>query len=170
MSAKWLSIAEGVQLTAPIEAVINKLEGYFEIQNLRAVVTSGLRTREDQLRIIVEAAQKRGMSPTFGQLDYDKKFDNGRYVWQEVWSELLRQGFIVNPPHPAECLFDYIRGNENRKGRVIGMSPHYFGRAFDIGGTAAENVIKYALTHNPDIGIRGFLVERANNAVHVDVA
>jgi hypothetical protein len=173
MPTKWLTIKEDVKLTDAIEQVIYKLENFFEIQNRRAVVTSGFRDPVDQLGIIYRQAHKQFISPTWTPRDVDVKDGRGYYVWQETWSRLLGSGYIVNPPRPAVVLERYINSKGvDMTGKVIGSSPHFLGKSFDIADASNISVIQYALTHKPDIGIRSYLVERGNGTqgcVHIDV-
>jgi hypothetical protein len=102
-------------------------------------------------------------------------FGDGKKIatWQRAWSRLLNKGIIVNPPLEAECLFDYFRNGVNKKGQKIGMSPHYYGKAFDISGGEDYNpvneteVIKHALADKLK-GLKGYLLERKQNCLHVD--
>jgi len=94
------------------------------------------------------------------------------YGWQLGWSKLLNIGVIVNPPYPAKVLLDYYRrgSKENRKGTVIGVSPHFKGTAFDIRGgknlQEKSDVIKNSM--GKVAGLKGYLIEPKNNCVHVD--
>ena len=174
---KFLTVGKqsGVRLTPIIEPVIIALDKYFESDNLKASVTSGERTSGDQLRIIRNYAEKYGVSKEFpeiltcGVLDRD---ETKLFKWQKAWSKLLNIGIIVNPPLPAVCLFDYIRNGVNKKGQQIGASPHYYGKAFDIGGgfdhdpTNELEVIKKAMGKVK--GLKGYLLERKQNCLHVD--
>ena len=165
----------GVRLTPIIEPVIIALDKYFEEANLKASVTSGERTSGDQLRIIRNYAEKYGVSKEFpeiltcGVLDRD---EDKLFKWQKAWSRLLNIDIIVNPPLPAVCLFDYIRNGVNKKGQQIGASPHYYGKAFDIGGgfdhdpTNELEVIKKAMGKVK--GLKGYLLERKQNCLHID--
>ena len=176
---KWLLVNKNVILTEHIDPVIAALDPYFESSNLKAHVTSGLRGPEDQLRIIRTELTRRGLAG-----EYQEAFDGittktayeGQevYSWQPGWSKLLSLGFIVNPPYPAKVLMDYFRpgSNDNRKGQVIGQTPHASGRAFDIGGgpDGIHQEIRVIESAMGEVkGLKGFLPERNNNAIHVDV-
>src|SRR5688572_199724 len=175
---KWLRVNKSVILTEHIDPVIRALDPFFETFKLVSHVTSGLRGPEDQLRIIRGALVTRGLAD-----EYPEAFESitgkitvdGEEVfnWQPGWSRLLNLGFIVNPPYHAKALMDYFRPGSisNSKGKVIGQSPHASGRAFDIGGgpdgvTQELRVIEAAMGKVK--GLRGFLLERANNCLHVD--
>lgn len=142
-------------------------------------VTSGLRTPEQQLAIIGKYAAFNGtFFPEYEPGNVHDKVlvpDAGRelYRWQRTWSRLLLLGIIVNPPLAAEVLEDYIRDGVNKKGELIQGSPHYTGHAFDLsGGRNGVNMqeLKTILHGAKEAGapIRRFLVERQNNAIHVD--
>ena len=180
---KFLKIKEGVILTPVIEPVIIALDKYFEAANCPARVTSGLRLAEDQLRIIRGYIASKGLSNQY--LDAinkglkDKIEFNGQqvYAWQPGWSALLNKGVIINPPIAAICLMDYInKYGVNRKGQIIQTSVHFKGIAFDIGGgpdgisgtiTNELSVLQKAKADNLK-GLKGFLPERENNALHCD--
>lgn len=179
---KWLTVGvkSGVRLTSIIEPVIVALDKYFEAANLTARVTSGERTSGDQLTIIRKYAASFGVDKEFPEIKtcgvLDKiDFGEGKklFTWQRAWSRLLNTGVIVNPPLPAACLFDYIREGVNKKGQIINQSPHYYGKAFDIGGgldhdpTNELAVIKKALADKLP-GLKGYLLERKQNCLHID--
>lgn len=176
----FLLIRRGVRLTSTIEPVIIALDKYFAEVELTAWVTSGERTLGDQLAIIRQYSSRYGVDKEFKEIltcDVMDKIDfgNGKkiFTWQRAWSRLLNIGVIVNPPLPAKPLFDYIRNGVNRKGIEIGYSPHYYGKAFDVGGGLDHNianelaVIEKAFKDGLK-GMKGFLAERKNNAIHVD--
>ena len=69
---------------------------------------------------------------------------------------------------------DYFRPGSisNSKGRVIGQSPHTSGRAFDIGGgpDGLGNELRVIESAMGKVkGLKGFLLERNQNCLHVDV-
>lgn len=179
---KFLTVGlrSGVRLTPIIEPVIIALDKYFEAANLKASVTSGERTSGDQLTIIRNYSKSFGVDKEFPEIltcgVLDKiDFGDGKkiFTWQRAWSRLLNKNIIVNPPMPANCLFDYMRDGVNKKGQQIGYSPHYFGKAFDIGGgidhdpTNELAVIKTAMIEKVK-GLKGFLLERKQNCLHID--
>ncbi len=177
---KWLTVGvkSGVRLTPIIEPVIIALDPFFEKANLKASVTSGERTSGDQLTIIRKYATAYGVAKEFpevltcGVLDKIEVDGKKIFAWQQAWSKLLNTNIIVNPPVPAACLFDYIRNGVNKKGQVINHSPHYYGKAFDIGGGIDHDpsneltVIIAALGKVK--GLKGYLLERKQNCLHVD--
>lgn len=177
---KFLKVRPGAKMTATIEPVIQALDKYFEEANLVAYVTSGERSSQDQLDTIRKYCAKYEVDIEFPEIKtcqvLDKiNFGEGKklFTWQRAWSRLLNKGIIINPPLPAEVLFDYIRNGVNKKGTEIGHSPHYFGRAFDIGGGFDQDisnelkVIKKALNDKLK-GLKGYLEERKQNCLHVD--
>lgn len=176
---KFLIVKPGVILTGVIESVIVRLDEFFESEGLKAYVTSGVRTAEDQIRIIRNALIARKLNDEYPDAFKDKTEKirwegNLVYAWQPGWSRLLKEGFIVNPPYTAQCLMDYYRpgSSENRKGRMIGQSPHTKGYAFDIGGGADGihnelKVIQKAFAARVG-GLAGYLPEHGNNCVHCD--
>lgn len=174
---QFLKVNKGVLMTSWIEPVIVSLDRYFKEANLTAYVTSGERTSGDQLRIIRNYCAQFKIDVEFPEIKtcgvLDREPDN-TFKWQKAWSRLLNKGIIVNPPLKAECLFDYFRDGVNKKGQIINQSPHYYGKAFDIGGgldhdpTNELEVIKKALADKLP-GLKGYLLERKQNCLHVDV-
>lgn len=177
---KFLIVKVGVRLTVDIIPVIIALDQYFEEANLKAYVTSGERNSQDQLDIIRLYCKRYAVDKEFPEIkncNVSDKIDFGGvkiFAWQRAWSRLLNIGVIVNPPLPAICLFDYIRNGVNKKGTEIGYSPHWYGKAFDIGGgldhdiTNEQIVIEKAFQEKKIPGFKGFLPERKNNALHCD--
>lgn len=175
---EWLIVRDTVRLTEIIDPVIVELDAYFKEANLKAYVTSGLRTSKDQLTIIKNYLVRKKLDDDYPESAFceevHKKIEwKGKdvYQWQPGWSALLNAGVIINPPLPAECLMDYFRDGKNKKGDVIGSSPHFNGVCFDVGGGADGieqeiAVIKSAMGKVK--GMRGYLAEHANNAVHID--
>ena len=174
---QWLLVKNSVKLTESIDPVIYALDDYFMEANLVAYVTSGLRAPEDQLRIIRNEVQRRslqGYTDVFDDINKKIQFDGAEvFAWQPAWSKLLSLGCVVNPPYPAVVLMDYFRpgSKENRKGKLIGDSPHTRGTAFDISGgvngvTDEAQLIEKAMGKVK--GLKGYLIERNQNCVHVD--
>jgi hypothetical protein len=175
LNNRYLIVRPGVVLTRNIDAVITQLDPFFE--SAPTFVTSGLRTKASQLAIIVKYAELKGVArefPAIVSATLERKISylgQAVYEWQPAWSRLLNIGIIVNPPVPAICLFDYWRSGINRKGRLIMSSPHLRGTAFDIGGgpdgiSGELAIMNAAFPKVP--GIRGMVIERDNNAIHVD--
>lgn len=178
---EWLIIRSGVVLTPIIEPVIEALKPWFERQEVRAWVTSGLRDPSSQLRIIRNLAIEKGIDQEFSAIKSCKIDDvidfGGRTVraWQPAWSRLLNLSVLVNPPVPAEALFDQHRDGVlyAKAGRIIGPSPHFAGTAFDIGGGEGGikeelPVVRDAFMSGTIAGMKGFKAEHNNNAIHID--
>lgn len=175
-----LKTLETVVLTPTIDRTLILLDPYFDGEPSN--ITSGLRTHEKQLAIIVEKVAHHGMAklypeyfPNLGH-PYDLKVrvdGNEWYWWQRAWSKLLNIQDIVNPPVPAEVLFDYFRPGStvNKKGMVIDISNHMRGHSFDIGmegrGFQKLERVKKAVEEGKCF-IHGYLEETVNGAVHVD--
>ena len=178
---RFLVVKSKVRLNTTIMPVIEALDSYFEKAGLRSYVSSGERNSEDQLEVIQQYCELYGIEKEFPEIltcDVNDTIDMGGgqkiFTWQRAWSRLLNKGVIVNPPRPAKCLFDYIRDGVNKKGQEIGYSPHFYGKAFDIGGIKndgdVENEVKVIQEAIKDKlpGLKGYLLERANNCLHVD--
>jgi hypothetical protein len=178
LSNKFLVVKPTVILTKHIDIVIYELDPFFKAANLKSFVTSGLRDAMGQLRIIRNALTKMGIADSYPDAfeDINMKVEyEGKsiYGWQLGWSKLLNLNYVVNPPFPAEVLMNYYRPGTslNSKGKTIQSSPHFKGTAFDIGGglngiSDEMAIIESALgkVH----GIKDYLPERTNNALHVN--
>jgi len=174
----YLKLGQRAVMTPVIEPVILALEPYFAEAKTYATVVSGLRTADDQLRIIRDYLRLKNLGEKYKETLTGKVTDKfiwqGRevYVWQPGWSALLNSGFIINPPMPAECLMDYVNKNgENKKGKIIDASVHFKGTAFDIAGgvdgiTNELEIIKKARGNVK--GLVGYVAERNNNCLHID--
>lgn len=148
-------------------------------------ITSGLRTAEKQLALIIEKLalhNKEREFPEFvqgieGKWPVDKtihidELNRDLYWFQRGWSRLLNISEIINPPIPAEVLFDYIDKGRNKKGEVIQISPHMRGTALDVGGgknLLAKAKCVVAAKQSGECFIKDFRIEKgAQNAVHID--
>jgi hypothetical protein len=173
---RWLIVKDNVTMTSSIEPVIVALDAYFEKNNLKAFVTSGLRDPGAQLRVIQSYLKRKELDQKYPEAMTCQVTDinpEGHYAWQMAWSHLLSAGIIINPPLRAICLMDYYRGGKNKKGQWINQTPHATGKSFDIGGgtngmTDEARIIKAALAEKSIPGLKGILEEGENNAVHVD--
>lgn len=172
-----LIVRPGVLLTDTIDPVIAALDPFFEGRH--AYVTSGLRSKENQLDVIRMYAKLKGVAKEFpavltATVDAKAMYeDRSVFAWQPAWSRLLERGIIINPPIAAAPLFDYVRGGVNKKGVVIMPSPHMRGTAFDIGGGSdgvEDERLIIALAVGSVPGLVRVLVERENNAIHCDCA
>lgn len=173
---KWLRLHKDVMLgTETTSFVICLLDKYFERAKTVAYVTSILRDPVKQLQIIIDYAKKYKLPVNFTKTDVDTKTNARYYVWQHTWSKLLSLGVIISPPRPAICLEDYIVGGVNKKGAIIMPSPHFTGKAFDIGGGKEGVLNKLEILKNAmsDQEIRSlikrYLIEHNNNCIHIDV-
>ena len=172
---KYLKIADGVILTSQIDSVITRLDSYFKTAGMIRYVISGLREKTDQLRIIIDYANSYKLPVDYTKDDTEKKLDDGTYVWQQTWSDLLDKGLLINPPNAAKCLGTY------KHGQIIQPSSHFRGVAFDISGSKGNTPSERASTvddelkvvldamADPKLGIRSYTVERANNCLHINV-
>lgn len=122
-----------VIITPQIQKVLNELENYFEKADLKVFVTSGVRTAEDQLRIITNKAKKYGIDKKYPSIlnatveDIDS--------WRDAWDELLNvKGFIVNPPKETKCKLG------KRAGKTVYPSPHQQKKAFDLSGAPIDSI------------------------------
>lgn len=170
---KFLVIQASVVLTPVIAPVIESLDRYFEKANLKAVVTSGLRDKTDQLRVIRQYLTKKGLAekyPDAMTCALADVYTDGTFKWQMAWSNLLHVGVIINPPVTAKCLMDYMKNGRNLKGATIPPTAHARGTAFDIGGSgngvADEAAVIQKAMDDKLPGLVSFLVERENNAIH----
>jgi hypothetical protein len=178
---KYLIVNVGVRLTPVMIPVILGMEVFFEEEGVIAHITSGERTSQDQLDIIVKYAKRYDVDKEFPEIltcgiyDTIEINDNKRlFTWQRPWSRLLNKNVIINPPRPAICLFDYWRNGINKKGSLIGLSPHFYGMAYDIGGGTDHDItnelkcVKRAFESKTIPGFKGYLPERNNNCIHID--
>lgn len=175
---RFLIVSKNVVLTPTIENVIVKLDKFFQVKQKRSIVTSGLRTPEDQLRIIRNYLKLKSLNTVYSGSMLckvtDKTVLNGEeiYSWQMGWSALLNAGIIINPPYQAKLLMDYVNvAGKNRKGDVFNQTPHANGVCFDIGGDANGindelKIIQEAKPRIPEL--INVVVERANNCLHID--
>lgn len=176
---KFLIVQKGVVLNDALDEVIAGLDKPFEDANHIAYVTSGIRTAEDQLRIIKGYISRKNIEDEFiGDATVDKKVVwEGKeiYSWQLSWGKLLNHGVIINPPLRAELLLDYVnKAGKNRKGDYFNPSVHFLGKAFDIGGGAnsvedEKQIVVGAIKSGNCLAIKDFVVERENNCLHIDI-
>lgn len=164
---KNLLVPEKVLLNEHLNSTLCAIDKYWPPKG--ETVTSGVRSTEDSLRIIRTYLKSKDLIriyPDAMTCAIDAKLPDGNYVWQMAWSHLLNKGVIINPPLPAACLMDYYRNGKNKKGQIINQSPHIRGTAIDISGTDSEVIVKRLVE---DKMIRGYLVERENNCIHIDI-
>jgi len=176
---KFLIVKDNVKLNDKLDAAIVKFDKVFEKANHKAYVTSGIRTAEDQLRIIKDYCTRKGIKDDFikdAKVDSKVQYDNEEiYSWQLAWSKLLNAGIIINPPIKAKLLLSYIGKNgKERKGDYFNPSPHFFERSFDIGGGAdsienEKDIVIEAIKKGELAMVKSFVVERQNNCLHIDI-
>lgn len=179
----YLTYRPTVRKTPAITRTSELLDPFFEGE--LSEITSGLRSPADQLNIIFEKADRWKIREDFPEvlanihnsIDFTVHIDEinrDLFWWQRLWSKLLNIGDIVNPPYPAEVIFDYFRpgSQDNKKGEIIQISPHQRGTAFDIGGgnNLLEKAKRVMKAHQSQgCFIKSLLLEHINNSVHVDV-
>jgi len=167
-SNKYLTVGSNVVLNDALDKKIAEIDIYW--QGRKEMVTSGVRDAYDQIRIIRKYLTSKGLSSKYPEAmmgdvkDVDP--ETGLYKWQMGWSALLNIGVIVNPPFTAVVLMDYLRNGKNKKGQAIRQSPHTRGTAFDLSGLDSAGIVKKLLD---DGKIRGYLIERENSCIHVDI-
>jgi hypothetical protein len=173
------SIAECRHLTVGSQVVLNDLltktictlDDEFEIVSVLAMVTSGIRTAQKQLSLIIDKAKLHGIDKTYPEI-LVATVDNVD-SWRNAWSKLLTVGEMINPPKPAECLFDYMRNGEKRSaGNLIDISNHMKAHSFDIARADLDiiaGIIHTSIELKRCPTIKGYLKESVNNAIHVDL-
>ena len=168
-----LTIRQGVKLNVALSSVVQDLAPY--TAEAKIEITSGVREPLDQLHLIGWYANEKNVHfPEFDPQDlHGIRTIDGQAVatWQRTWSRLLHIGVIINPPLAAECLEDYIRNGKNKKGEIIQGSPHSAGTAFDISANIGSDIVEMILkdAQTEGVAIKNWLVERENNAVHVNI-
>lgn len=175
-----LTYADDVKKTPAITRAVDLIDPFFDGE--LSIITSGLRTPQEQVELIISKMQKHGIYADFPEVDLHRGSDVGSsleiedsllFWWQRGWSKLLQIGEIINPPIACMCLYDYFRPNkENMKGKVIQESPHSHGIAFDIGGgdnltEKAKRVLKAYQSGN--CFITDWRIEGINNCAHIGV-
>lgn len=155
-----------VILTDELDSILFSIDKYWPEKS--EIVTSGVRIPDDSLRIIRQYMRSKGLDRKYPEAMTCDILDKvgSEYVWQKGWSALLNSGVIVNPPFEAVCLMDYFRNGINKKGNLIGQSPHVKKKAFDLSGTDSLTIVKRLVE---DKMIRGYLLERENNCLHCDI-
>lgn len=152
IKAPGLYMLETVVLNERIQLALNSLEPFIKEEKLTAVVTSGVRTTEHQLSLILEEAERRKLGDKY-DLDSIRHsmmqtvLFNGRpvFAFVPVWSELLRQGYMINPPIAARCVFAYTKadGTQIPANTMLDISTHQKGRGVDIDGDdkSADDIV-----------------------------
>jgi hypothetical protein len=176
---EYLKVQSNVVLDDFLDGVLVKLEKKCKEKNVRMICTSGIRTEEDQLRIIRNELKKRKLDVKYPEAMSGAASEtiqlNGEtvYKWQMGWSALLNVNFIVNPPLKAKVLMNYINASGvNRKGSYIEPSIHFKKLALDFGGGAngINDETAFIQEVMPDIPeIVSIVPERNNNCVHINL-
>lgn len=169
----FLRVLPGVVLTATIDNVIAELDPWFSAESVPAQVTSGFRTAEKQLSIIVEKALAHGIQKEFPSI-VGATVEN-MASWLNPWGRLLTIGEMVNPPVAAKAPFDYKKpdGSNRPAGTFIDISVHMRGLAFDIGLGSPSSpyilpVVQKAFADKSITDLHDYLFENVNNAIHID--
>lgn len=168
---KYLTVKAGVVLNDLLTSTICDLDNEFGIVDVRAVVTSGIRTTQKQLSIIVEKAKLHGIDKEFPEI-LVATVDNVD-SWIKSWGKLLVLQDVVNPPIPARAPFDYVKPNGDKRnaGTLIDISNHQKAHSFDIGKADLDivaGIIHTSIELKRCPTIKGYLKEPVNEAVHVD--
>lgn len=172
---KFLEVWSNVVLNPLIEKVILALEPHFEKANVKSCVTSGIRTPEDQLRIIRDYLKKTKLNSNYPDAMSGGVNDKigELYKWQMGWSALLNNGIIINPPLKAKLLMNYINSQgKNRIGEYFNQTAHSSGTCVDLGGgkngvNDEVSVVKEAMKDIPEI--ISYVIERNNNCLHLNL-
>lgn len=165
---RYLIVPPSVKLNERLDQVLYDIDCDFREAPER--VTSAVRDSDDQLRIIRSYLRQKGLDDHYPEAMVcdvvDRVRDDTEFAWQRAWSKLLNLGLIINPPLPAVVLMDYIRSGVNKKGQVIGMSPHTKGTAFDLSGLDSLRIVQALKLKGK---IKSYLIEREQNCIHCDI-
>jgi peptidoglycan hydrolase-like protein with peptidoglycan-binding domain len=155
-----ITIESDVIMNPELDRVVRELDAYFRNANLRVILTSAIRTAEDQLRIIKNAANTYGLDQKYSSIN-DATVDDVQ-SWVKAWDELLHvKNYIVNPPKPVTSIIT---------GKSYDISPHMKGQAFDLSGADLDRIASVAQAYCQQGGaLSQILVERNNNAVHIGI-
>jgi hypothetical protein len=173
---KYLKVNSNVVLNPLIEKVVCELDKHFEKANIKAVVTSGVRTPDDQLRIIRQYLVSTKLAVKYPEAltgEVTDKLPNGDYNWQMGWSALLNSGFIINPPFKAKLLMNYFNAQGvNRINAEFNQTAHASGVCVDLGGGGNGlndeiAVVTEAKKEIPEIV--SLVIERNNNCLHLNL-
>lgn len=173
---KFLKVKDGVVLDEFLDGIAVKLDKEFELAGLKATLTSGIRTPEDQLRIIRQYLKQENLHVKYSEAmscNVNDKDQHGNYKWQMAWSNLLNVGVIINPPLRAKLLMNYFNSaGVNRNGDVFEQTAHASKKCLDIGGAGngindEMAVLEKAKTNIPEIV--SLVPERKNNCAHINL-
>jgi peptidoglycan hydrolase-like protein with peptidoglycan-binding domain len=156
----FITIESDVIMNPELDRVVRELEAYFRNANLKVTLTSAIRTAEEQLRIIKNAAIKYGLDQKYPSINTATV--NDVQSWVKTWDELLQvKTYIVMPPKPVTSIIT---------GKRYDISPHMKGQAFDLSGADLDRIASVAQTYCQQGGaLSQILVERTNNAVHIGI-
>jgi len=180
---KNLTLRATVHLTPSIQRTIELMDKFFDGEPTD--VTDGFRTTHDQLALIIKKLATHGKDMEFMEFVQGIKqsfriedtahipeINRDLFWWQRGWSRLLNIGEIINPPVPAEVMFDYVNDGRNKKGEIIQISNHQHGLAVDFGGgknLLAKSKCVLKAKESGECFIKNFRIEKgAQNCVHVD--
>ncbi len=174
-SNKFLIVQAKVVLTPTIDKVIANADKVFEKHAKQALVTSGLRGPDDQLRIIQNFLTEKGLSEKYPEAMICHSTDRvgDQYTWQKGWSALLNAGIIINPAYDAICLMHTTFDDRDRFNQLIHQTPHHTGNCFDVGGGSNKisdelAILQEAINEKSITGLVHILAEHGNNCVHCD--
>jgi hypothetical protein len=177
---EWFSVSSTTTLDEPLAIAINAIRPYYAKHQYKGEVTSGYRSAEHQLSLIIGFLGSHGLGTEFANVISD--FDKGRninqtivYWWQLAWSRLLddKVGLIVNPPIAGLCLCHSHRPDgSDRFGMEIPETPHSHGTAFDQDSGRNMNdelAIMQEAMKDPACRIRNLTIERMQGCLHADI-
>lgn len=170
----FLRVADGVVLTQTIDTAIAELDPWFSAEGVPATVTSGFRTAEKQLEVIVQKVLAHPvLKNEYPNIASAAVEDSAS--WLNAWGSLLTIGEMVNPPVASKAPFDYKKpdGSDRPAGTFIDISAHMKGHAFDIGLGALgpvyiKPVVDKAFADKSITDFKDYLFEPVNNAIHID--
>ena len=167
-------------------SVVCALDPFFEASGVVAIVTSGVRTAEKQLSLIIQKALKHGLDAAYPNIKSAtvENVDS----WKDPWGKLLCLGEMINPPVKAMAPFDYTRsdGSPRKAGNMIDISNHMKEHSEDLSTPHPQQMTEYFVGHPmPSLEqvrkviagaiasgvvpeLKDYLMEPTNGAVHLD--
>jgi hypothetical protein len=182
----FLPVAKNVVLNRSLADSIIAVRPYYAARKHKATITSGYRSPDYQLQLIMGFIRDNGFVEQFFELSDGIMYSypvnkfifvdgDSYYWWQRGWSHLLGLGFIINPPIAAMCLEHSLRSDgTDRFHSVIPVTPHANGTAYDQdGGTDHDPTDEFAIMQvaakDLKCKIRGLVIERKQSCVHTDI-
>lgn len=173
MSLKNIEVLKTVILNLKLTEFLGLIDD--KLKDLKLVCTSGVRTKERQLELILARAKKNGVEfPEMKKIEsapFDRvaffKNDLLVYPWQRAYFAVLKSGFIIAPPVEIDVL---VGQNFNIKTKDKKYpSRHILGRALDFDGRT--NLQKKVDFFSQFVGdkLEKVIVERAQNCVHIEL-